>query len=75
MQRKCCVCQKTQWGGEWLAMPVEIDGPITHGYCPECFSELMTEIQAVVAVHENDDSGAGGAVWWKSPCPQGGQCA
>lgn len=75
MQRMCCVCQKTKSDGQWLAMPVEISGPVTHGYCPECFAEVMAEIQALFALRHNSGGVVGHAAQWKTPGRQGASCA
>lgn len=73
MRRMCCVCQKTQWEGDWRLLPIASDEPITHGYCPECYAEVMAELQMVVARRES----AGPPVFqglWQQPLNRGGAC-
>jgi len=43
--RVCCACQKYFDNGEWVEGNIPI-GKQSHGYCPECFEEIMKEIKA-----------------------------
>lgn len=46
MRRMCCVCQRTECGGQWwlLPAPAKVE-PVTHGYCPDCHAQVMAEIR------------------------------
>lgn len=74
MRRMCCVCQKTQWKETWRLLPVEIDEPVTHGYCPDCFAAVMTEIQSVIAERERGGSHTLANSCLKNSLAQEGAC-
>lgn len=74
MRRMCCVCHKTYSNGAWRHMPVAIDEPVTHGYCPECFAEAMAEMQSVIAGQGRWDDPCVPASSWSGSITQGGAC-
>ncbi len=45
----CCVCNRTkqeeEWGMEYLG-PASLE--VSHGYCPDCFDELMEELSTTL---------------------------
>ena len=46
MRRMCCVCQRTEQGGQWWALPAPTEfETVTHGYCPDCYAQVMAEIR------------------------------
>ncbi|RUM35558.1 MAG: hypothetical protein DSY50_04390 [Desulfobulbus sp.] len=41
----CCVCKRTKKQEAWGDYSIESTcESVSHGYCPECFSALMTEL-------------------------------
>jgi len=41
----CCVCKRTKKQETWDDYSGESTHElVSHGYCPDCFSELMTEL-------------------------------
>lgn len=46
MRRMCCVCQRTEQGGQWWLLPAPTETEtVTHGYCPDCHAQVMAEIR------------------------------
>jgi len=46
MMRICCVCQRVERHGVWESVGfLSGDEPVTHGYCPDCFVEVLAEIE------------------------------
>lgn len=46
MRRMCCVCQRTEQGGQWWLLPAPAEAEtVTHGYCPDCHAQVMAEIR------------------------------
>ncbi len=53
MVKICCACQRTEIGGTWMeGIVLSADERLTHGYCPECFAEVMENLQAFIARHQ-----------------------
>ena len=45
MMHVCCVCHRVECDGKWApAAFLSENAVVTHGYCPDCFTEVMTEI-------------------------------
>nr|WP_321464975.1 hypothetical protein [uncultured Desulfobulbus sp.] len=74
MQRMCCVCHKTYREGTWCLMPPERNEPVTHGYCPECFALVMSEIQSLIAQRKNGEAGDALQILWHRAQSRGGAC-
>ncbi|MDD2464545.1 MAG: hypothetical protein PHI97_11165 [Desulfobulbus sp.] len=53
---------------------MEGDEPVTHGYCPECFATVMTEIQSVVAQREKKETSLTAQSYWSHSQAQEGAC-
>lgn len=45
----CSVCKKLSVGGIWVSVTEEkrqeLLWKITHGYCPECYKEALSEME------------------------------
>ena len=50
MRCMCCLCQRIQEKRSWRYVPVKDEEQFTHGYCPECFQQVMRELQALVGL-------------------------
>ncbi len=49
MTKVCCVCHRVQAGDRWSrANALPADERVTHGYCPDCFSEAMAALDEFV---------------------------
>ena len=73
MIRMCCVCRKVEQGGRWWQRSgLSQEEFISHGYCPECFTKAMTEIQGFIEA--KSFSSLGPAIR-SSLHSQGGTCA
>ena len=45
MIRECCVCKRIEEKGTWAGNSVSAGKhAVTHVYCPECFGEMMDEV-------------------------------
>ena len=41
----CCVCNRMEHHNSWNDLQGEtVKGDVSHGYCPDCFSNLMAEL-------------------------------
>ena len=45
MQTVCCVCQKTKSQAGWIQGQSSKETRVSHGYCPDCFSQTMEQAQ------------------------------
>ena len=48
MNVQCCVCEKIRHEGTWVlpeSIGTVLQGPVSHGYCPECLEKAMEEIR------------------------------
>lgn len=44
----CCVCKRTKRQGAWILEYSEPVGkPVSHGYCPDCFDDLMEKFPEI----------------------------
>lgn len=43
MKTVCCVCEKIKNGNSWIKSKRYHNKVLTHGYCPECFQEVLNE--------------------------------
>lgn len=52
MITQCCVCKKVHTAQGWRppspALLAQMTGPISHGYCPECLSKALIDIESFV---------------------------
>ncbi len=47
--RMCCVCHRVEQEGGWRQVSeLSVDAVVSHGYCPDCFAEVMMEIRAAI---------------------------
>lgn len=55
MQVKCCECRRFRHGDKWHKAQERAlrNGPISHGYCPPCLSDLKREIAKGAHVGES----------------------
>ena len=44
MQKVCCVCKKTKSRNRWVKKLISRGKDLTHGYCPQCYRQVMAEI-------------------------------
>jgi hypothetical protein len=51
MTRICCVCNKIESHGAWIAAESG-PGPLSHGYCPVCYDNELENIR--LFLHERD---------------------
>nr|WP_320010198.1 hypothetical protein [uncultured Desulfobulbus sp.] len=77
MRCMCCVCQRIQEKRAWRYVPVKDEEQFTHGYCPECFQQVMRELQALVGLKYSKASqrSKGKQTQTKRGLSQGGACA
>ena len=45
MTKKCCACSKVELGELWDDIPFTEGQKISHAYCPQCYEELLVEIE------------------------------
>ncbi len=47
----CCVCDRIKCGDEWVVSDINPSKmtDISHGYCPECFEEVMKQLEEYVS--------------------------
>lgn len=45
MIRMCCVCQKSEFEGQWQRIPAVAAKKVSHVYCPLCYEDLMADIE------------------------------
>jgi len=71
MTKMCCVCRKVEEEGQWSAgRCLGENEQVTHGYCPECYAVVMTEIEEFIGVKASCPLGA--SAWspgFGSCCP------
>gem|GEM_PF-1640126 len=52
MITQCCVCRKVHTPEGWReptpAVMAGMAGPVSHGYCPECLSKALADIESLV---------------------------
>ncbi|HOQ90156.1 MAG TPA: hypothetical protein PLO53_06850 [Candidatus Hydrogenedentes bacterium] len=52
MITQCCVCKKVHapegWQNLTPARLAAMNGPISHGYCPECLAKALADIESLV---------------------------
>lgn len=48
MQTICCVCLKTKNKKGWGRQNVRHDEEISHGYCPDCYREMMHHLNCKI---------------------------
>ena len=64
MRRMCCVCQRTECGGQWWSLPAPAKAEmVTHGYCPDCHAQVMAEIQRFSQRRTAGNQREQGLVW------------
>lgn len=74
MKRMCCVCQRTERGGEWWLLPAPAEAEtVTHGYCPDCHAQVMAEIRRF-SQHRSAESQVGQNMPWGAPVGAGVAC-
>ena len=44
----CCVCQRKKTKKGWVKRAVKQSKELSHGYCPECYHEIMQSIRGKV---------------------------
>lgn len=45
--RVCCVCHAVEHGNVWCAGEAVEEGiPLSHGFCPSCFADAMSQVLA-----------------------------
>ena len=72
MIKMCCVCRKVEEAGQWsTGHCLGENEQVTHGYCPECYAVVMTEIEQFIGVKA---SCALGAPAWSSGYGVGRPC-
>jgi hypothetical protein len=70
--KMCCVCHKVEADGQWSAgRCLGEKEQVTHGYCPECYAVVMTEIERFIGVKA---SCALGAPAWSAGYGAGRPC-
>ena len=54
MTKQCCKCGRVEHDGVWESQRVKpVDRwSVTHGYCPECFSVALAEIEVFLVGKE-----------------------
>lgn len=45
MQVICCVCLKTKNHNGWKKQTARSGGQISHGYCPQCYKQMMERVE------------------------------
>lgn len=45
MQVICCVCHKTKKAKGWTQQAARSGVPFSHGYCPQCYRQLLERIE------------------------------
>lgn len=46
MTIQCCKCHKVKAGSEWTHPAVSANEPVSHSYCPDCFTQTRAEMRA-----------------------------
>jgi len=41
----CCVCHKTKDHNGWTYQPDRPGIPLSHGYCPKCYQQMMQKFE------------------------------
>ena len=49
MTVQCCKCKKVRIGRLWVEPSREVDGTVSHSYCPECAEACYIEIFSLQA--------------------------
>jgi hypothetical protein len=44
MTVQCCKCKRILVDGHWVRPTTDIEGPMSHSYCPQCLLEATIEI-------------------------------
>ena len=71
MTKVCCVCQRVLDGDRWFAYALPADERVTHGYCPDCFSEAMAALDEFTRRQRLVQAAGAGR---SCPLPVGGAC-
>ncbi|MCL2790560.1 MAG: hypothetical protein FWD79_07935 [Desulfobulbus sp.] len=51
MIRECCVCHRVEQKGKWHAdLIFGRHERLSHGYCPDCYDDLMVNIEEFSAI-------------------------
>lgn len=48
MKTVCCVCQKTKNKKGWGKQSITESKELSHGYCPDCYQEIIQTIRSKV---------------------------
>ncbi len=56
MTIQCCKCKRLQTEHGWLEAPQALTGPISHTYCPDCFTETRIEHFSEIASRSAHES-------------------
>jgi len=51
MQIICCVCHKTKNHKGWAKQAVRSGAPLSHGYCPQCYQQMLEKIENFFAMN------------------------
>ncbi len=55
----CCVCNRMENHNSWDDLHEKtVTGDVSHGYCPDCFSDLMAELSMSLPGWDCKESGS-----------------
>ncbi|HIJ91338.1 MAG: hypothetical protein OEV89_11765 [Desulfobulbaceae bacterium] len=47
----CCVCHKTKAHNRWAKQAAKSGAQLSHGYCPQCYRQMMEKIENFFAMN------------------------